>query len=86
MKRIMFRLALGAGLLIAVVAIIAMLTLWRSLPDLDGEIVLEGLAAAAAIERDADGIPVITASNREDLAFATGFAHAQDRFFQMDMI
>lgn len=86
MKRVIFRLALGAGLLIAVVAIIILLTLWRSLPDLDGQIALEGLGAAAAIERDADGIPVITASSRADLAFATGFAHAQDRFFQMDMI
>ena len=30
--------------------------------------------------------PVILAANRRDLAFATGFAHAQDRFFQMDLI
>ncbi len=43
------------------------------------------LAAEATIERDARGIPVITARSRADLAFATGFAHAQDRFFQMDL-
>ena len=37
------------------------------------------------IERDARGVPVITAASRADLAFATGYAHAQDRFFQMDL-
>jgi penicillin amidase len=30
-------------------------------------------------------VPVITARSRTDLAFATGYAHAQDRFFQMDL-
>jgi penicillin amidase len=30
-------------------------------------------------------VPVITARTRADLAFATGYAHAQDRFFQMDL-
>ena len=43
------------------------------------------LAAEATIERDARGIPVITAASRTDLAYATGYAHAQDRFFQMDL-
>ena len=43
------------------------------------------LGAEATIERDARGIPVITAASRADLAYATGYAHAQDRFFQMDL-
>ncbi len=38
------------------------------------------------IARDDSGIPTITAGTRVDLAFATGFAHGQDRFFQMDLI
>ena len=42
-------------------------------------------APKPAIERDARGIPVITAATRADLAYATGYAHAQDRFFQMDL-
>ena len=32
------------------------------------------------------GIPTIRAGGRIDLAFATGFLHAQDRFFQMDLL
>jgi penicillin amidase len=57
----------------------------RSLPRLDGQVSVASLAAPAHIERDARGVPVIAARTRADLAFATGYAHAQDRFFQMDL-
>jgi penicillin G amidase len=57
----------------------------RSLPRIDGELSAAGLVAEATLERDARGVPVISARSRADLAFATGFAHAQDRFFQMDL-
>ncbi|MGD9722885.1 MAG: penicillin acylase family protein [Pirellulales bacterium] len=57
-----------------------------SLPTLDGHIRAAGLAAEVVVERDALGIPTIRARNRNDLAFATGFVHAQDRFFQMDLL
>jgi penicillin G amidase len=57
----------------------------QSLPQLDGTANAPTLRAEATIERDARGIPVITASTRADLAFATGYAHGQDRFFQMDL-
>ena len=56
-----------------------------SLPQLDGELRVPGLSAAAQITRDARGVPTIEASDRVDLAYATGFAHGQDRFFQMDL-
>jgi penicillin G amidase len=57
----------------------------QSLPQLDGTANVPTLRAEATIERDARGVPVITASTRADLAFATGYAHGQDRFFQMDL-
>lgn len=38
------------------------------------------------IERDALGVPTVHAESRRDVAFATGFLHAQDRFFQMDLL
>ena len=82
----MLRLILGAISLLLLVCVLAWFTLRASLPELDGEITAAGLIDKATIERDAAGIPVITARNRRDLAFATGFAHGQDRFFQMDMI
>lgn len=57
----------------------------QSLPTLDGPVDAPGLVAEATIARDARGIPVISAASREDLAYATGYAHGQDRFFQMDL-
>ncbi len=78
---------------IAVIAVVAFASGWwalrQSLPQLDGEIAAfaPGTAptAATTIERDAAGRPTITATSRADLAWATGFAHGQDRFFQMDL-
>jgi penicillin amidase len=70
-------------------ALLAFLLGWwamrRSLPPLDGAVPAPGLSAAATLERDAAGRPVITAASRADLAYALGFAHAQDRYFQMDL-
>ena len=86
MKRWILRLVGGIAVAFTIAFVLAWLTLRASLPDLDGEFVVEGLAADATIERDAEGIPTITADTRADLAFATGYAHGQDRFFQMDLI
>lgn len=76
------------GLLLIVIA--AGFWGWRqmraSLPPLDGELALAGLAAPVRVERDALGVPTITAANRTDVARALGFLHAQDRFFQMDLL
>lgn len=63
-----------------------------SLPVLDGEIAVAGALAEgtglehpARIERDQRGRATIVARTRRDLAFATGFLHGQERFFQMDL-
>lgn len=56
-----------------------------SLPALEGEIALAGLEAPVTIERDRLGVPAVRAASRADAAFALGFLHAQERFFQMDL-
>lgn len=56
-----------------------------SLPKLDGTFAAKGLTAPVKIERDGLGVPTLTAANRVDLAYATGFVHGQDRFFEMDL-
>jgi penicillin amidase len=43
------------------------------------------LTAPVTVTRDARGVPTLSAGNRTDLAWATGFVHAQDRFFEMDL-
>lgn len=62
-----------------------------SLPALDGEVNLAALhlpgpKQAVKIERDGLGIPTIRAQSRDDLAFATGFLHGQERYFQIDLL
>ena len=55
------------------------------LPQTKGEVTLSGLSAPVEIFRDPWGIPHIYAQTREDLFFAQGFVHAQDRLFQMEL-
>lgn len=44
-----------------------------------------GLSAPVTIQRDARGVPYITAANDADLYFAQGFVMASDRLWQMDV-
>ena len=78
-------LLVAAGLAV-IAAFLAWLALRASLPQLDGRITAASLAAPVSVERDALGIPTLTAANRRDLAYATGFVHGQDRYFQMDLM
>src|SRR5579862_4576721 len=76
-----------AALVVLVLAPLAVVhaVLRASLPQLDGSAASAGLKAPVRIERDRLGIPTIVAGNRLDLAYATGFVHGQDRFFEMDL-
>lgn len=58
----------------------------RALPRVDGDVRVRGLHAPLTIDRDALGIAVIRGATQADVAFGQGFAHAQDRFFQMDLL
>ena len=81
---------LGWGLAtLIVVAFVAagggFLLLRTSLPATAGRITVNGLHGEVTIARDSDGIPTITARDDDDLAFGLGYAHAQDRLFQMEL-
>src|SRR5262245_14009399 len=56
-----------------------------SLFPLDGELGAPGLAHTVTVERDAYGIPRITAGSLEDLWFAQGFVTAGERLFQLEL-
>ncbi len=50
------------------------------------EIKAAGLKSKVTIRRDERGIPYIEAANDSDLYFAQGYATAQDRLWQMDLL
>jgi penicillin G amidase len=82
-------IGVGVGAVIVIALIFgaaSYIAVRRSLPIIQGELSSPGLSAAASIERDALGVPAIRGSTRNDVAFASGIAHAQDRFFQMDLL
>ncbi len=78
---------LGAAAAVLLLAALALgwLLLRASLPRLEGALAASGLTGAVRITRDSRGVPTIEATDRADLAYATGFVHAQDRYFQMDL-
>jgi len=79
---------IGGGLAVGVVcaAIGIVLMLRASLPDLDGELAVSGLSGEVSLLRDEQGLVTVQGQDLEGLAYGTGFAHGQDRFFQMDTL
>ncbi len=89
-SRLIPRLLIGVVLVfigLNFAAALGLFWLQGSVPDLDGEITgLPGLSAPALVERDEAGTVTIRAATPEDASFALGFAHAQDRLWQMEMM
>jgi len=56
----------------------------RPLPKTAGTLVLKGLHAPVEVIRDRWAVPHLYAEKAEDLFFAQGFVHAQDRLWQME--
>lgn len=80
-------LTLAAALTAAIAAPLAGLVyLWRRpLPIINGRLKLNGLRDRVEIIRDEWGVPHIYAHNDEDVFFAQGFVHAQDRLWHMEL-
>jgi penicillin amidase len=58
----------------------------RSLPDYSGTYEVAGISAPVEIVRDNADVPHIFGQSDEDVFFALGYAHAQDRLWQMTML
>src|SRR5687768_2132917 len=84
--RIVRNVAIALVAIVLLAALAAWFALRSSLPAIEGEIIASALSGTATIERDAQGAPTMRARSRVDLAFATGVAHGQDRYFQMDLM
>lgn len=79
----LFRIATG----LVVLAVIAVaLVYWfasRSLPDYDKTLRVAGISAPVEIVRDNADVPHIFGATDEDVLYGLGYAHAQDRLWQM---
>src|SRR5580658_6719551 len=58
---------------------------YRPLPKTSGQIAAP-ISAQAAVQRDALGVPHISAAGWEDAIFLQGYVTAQDRLWQMDAL
>src|SRR5690554_1902897 len=58
----------------------------RSVPDYDTTWQVRGLDAAVEIARNTHNVPHIFGESDEDVFFGLGFAHAQDRLWQMTLL
>ena len=72
---------------LCVIAVLSLGTGWyfmkRSLPDYDATYSINGTLGDIQIVRDAYAVPHIFADQNADVYFGLGFAHAQDRLWQM---
>jgi penicillin amidase len=77
-------------LLLAALLALAILGAWlflrASLAQLDGVRSTPLVSGTVTVERDANGMPTFSGASRTELAYATGFVHGQERFFQMDLL
>jgi penicillin amidase len=83
-RRILGGLAALVVVALLVVAGATAVAVRRSHPSTTGALALPGLTAPVSVERDAEGVPTIVASDVGDLFRAQGFVHAQDRYWEMD--
>ena len=80
------RLILSLAVLGALFFAFSWYVLSRSLPEYTKTVQLEQLIAPVEIVRDTANVPHIFGKNDHDTLFALGYAHAQDRLWQMTML
>ena len=83
--RLALRVLLGLILLLVVVAAGGYFYFRTSLPQVAGTVSVQGLTAPVQIVRDRNAVPHIYARSIPDAYYALGYAHAQDRLWQMEM-
>lgn len=86
LRRLAPRIALAIVALLIAIALAGWGLMRASVPRLDGARDLAGLSGPVSVHRDALGIATIEASNAIDAARALGYVHAQERYFEMDLM
>jgi penicillin G amidase len=76
--------AASTGLVASGVALLWHRLARRPLPQVSGTVEIPELRGKVRVRRDRWGVPHVEAEERDDLFFAQGYCHGQDRLFQMD--
>ena len=81
-------LRIAGGLVLLVLAAVGLIYFLasQSLPDYDRTVSVRGVAAPVEIVRDNSAVPHIFGETDSDVYFGLGYAHAQDRLWQMTML
>ena len=81
--RWLMRLAGGLVVLIVLAVLMVYYLAAQSLPDYDDTVAVDGLQAPVEIVRDNANVPHVFGADDPDVFFGLGYAHAQDRLWQM---
>ena len=77
---------IGFCLLVSVMAIVSYNLASRSLPNYNQSLVSGKITDEVEIIRDSSSVPHIFSNNTNDVFFGLGYAHAQDRFWQLNIL
>ena len=80
------RVLIGFCLLTFIFILVSYHLASRSLPKYDHNLISDKIKKNVEIIRDSSNIPHIFSNNDNDAFFALGYAHAQDRFWQLNIL
>lgn len=84
--RWLLRLTVALIVLLVLSGVLAWYFAIRSLPDYNATYQVEGISAPVEIVRSTENVPHLFGQTDEDVFFALGLTHAQDRLFQMTLL
>ncbi|HBB85567.1 MAG TPA: penicillin acylase family protein, partial [Sulfitobacter sp.] len=84
---LMFRWLIRLAVFLVTLSVVVLLLVYwfaaRSLPDYDDTVEVRGVTAPVEVVRDNANVPHIFGETDADVFFGLGFAHAQDRLWQL---
>ncbi len=83
--KILKKALLFLALIIIIFFLLVFIWLRSTLPKTHGVLKSDKIISRVEIQRNRWGVPFIRAENLEDMFFAIGFVHAQDRLYQMEL-
>jgi len=81
-----YKIVLALLVIIPAALLGGLIYLYSLQPQYSGRLTLAGLQQNVEVIFDAYGIPHIYGQNEQDVYFALGYVHAQERLFQMEMM